>query len=127
MDTSLNLIYRGKTIDTTTTVKIKLSRINTTHQITFGAPPTLVNKHSCVFGNDLFISSGLLAKNENENSVKGSSVIDVYDLRKGQYRFSFYIPDYEGFKLKGFVVSGKKIIGIFDHYLVSYDLNAAYF
>ena len=127
MDTNLNLIYRGKTIDTTSVAKIKLGKINSENQVTFSAPPLMVNKYCSVTGDNLFINSTLRAKNENEKSAEGTSVIDVYDLKKGIYRFSFYISGYADYKLKSFRVFQHKFIGIFDHYLISYDLNPEYF
>lgn len=127
MDSSLNLLYRGKTIDTISHAKIKVAEIKSENAITLAAPPLMVNSGSCVSGNWLFVHSKLLAKNENKKIFDSSSVIDVYNLTDGSYKFSLYLLDHEGKKMKEFQVSGNKLIALYDHYILTYNLNPEYF
>lgn len=123
LDTNLNLVYRGRTIDTNAAAKIKTANIISDNSTTLSGPPLIVNRNSCVFEKSLYINSGLKANNENRSAFSHSSVIDVYDLAKGKYESSFYIPDYKGRKIKSFQVCNSKLIAVLDHYLLIYSLN----
>lgn len=126
-DSSLNLLYRGNTIDTVSKAKIKLAEIKSENSITVAAPPMMVNKKSCVSGNNLFVNSNLLAKNEDKKKFESSSVIDVYNLKDGKYQYSFYLPKYNKRKLREFQVLGDTLIALYDHYVLKYQLNPKYF
>jgi hypothetical protein len=127
MDTSLNLLYRGHTIDTTSHVKIKPGKISSANALTMAAPPLLVNKRSCVYGNRLFVHSGMIGKNEDSKVFNKSSVIDVYDLTDGEYVLSFYLDNYDRHKMKNLTVVGNKLIALYDHYMIVYTLSSKYF
>ena len=126
-DTNLNILYRGKTIDTITQAQIKVSEIESENKFTLSAPPLFVNKLSCTWKNWLFVNSALEAKNEMKNNFDVSSVIDVYDLRNGSYKFSFYIPDYGKKKIRAFAVNNNALIALYDNYIMTYNLNPHYF
>ncbi|GHN02270.1 hypothetical protein WSM22_37590 [Cytophagales bacterium WSM2-2] len=123
LDTSLNILYRGRTIDTTSHARIKVSEIESKNMITLSGPPMTVNKRSCVSGEYIFIHSGLLSNNEEKKTFDHCSVIDVYNLKNGEYRFSFYLPDYNKKKISGFRVFNKTLVAMYDHFLYSYQLN----
>lgn len=125
-DSSLNLIYRGNTIDTVSQAKIKVEEIKSDRSLTMAAPPIMVNKKSCVSGGQLFINSNLLAKNEKKEIFEQSSVIDVYDLKNGKYLHSFYLPKHNGMKMREFQVFDDLLIVLYDHYIVKYQLNPDY-
>jgi hypothetical protein len=125
-DTSLNLLYRGRTIDTNTVAKINLDtvKINNNQQtVIFKSPPLSVNKNSCLYDNRLFIQSLLPASNEDATLLREISAIDVYDLYKRKYRFSFYIPDFKGNKPRQFQVYGNGVAVLYDRYLAIFSLN----
>jgi hypothetical protein len=128
MDTSLNILRKGNTIDNTTKAQIAIAKIKSSASTTFASPPLMVNKHSSVSSNQLFVQSMLMAKNENPESLVSASVIDVYDLQTGKYRFSFYIHDYQGHeKLEEFTVIGDKLFAIFKTHLQIWHLRMKYF
>jgi hypothetical protein len=127
MDTSLNLIYRANTIDTTSRAKIEVVEIESEGATTLGSPPLMVNKKSCVSGGWLFVNSNLMANNEYEEKFNDASVIDVYSLADGSYRISFYLPNFENQKIKGFMVRGDRLIAVYAHYLLSYRMNTEFF
>lgn len=128
MDTSFSLIRRGNTIDTVSRAKIKVAKISSENAVTMNAPPLLVNKKGSISGSWLFINSNLLSKDENKENFEKASVIDVYNIKKNQYKFSFYLPDEHGKDLKSFVVTDNNlIIALHDQYIVTYDLNMTYF
>jgi len=126
-DTNLALVYRARTIDTTSYAKIKIVTINAGRTVTLATPSLVVNKRACTSNNLLFIHSGLMAKNEDKENFKQASVIDVYNLKKGKYRFSLYLFDYGNKKIGDFGICGNSIIALHDHHLVAYYLDPKIF
>ncbi|TKC08985.1 hypothetical protein [Pedobacter frigoris] len=127
VDKDLNLLYRGKTIDTTSIAKIKTRKRTVNGEISMASPPLTINKMSCVGGGYLFVNSALLANNENKKLFDSNNVIDVYNLVNGKYKLSFYLSSHSGEKMKEFRVHNKMLIVLYDHYLIRYKLNQAYF
>ena len=122
-DSSLNMLYRANTIDTVSQAKIKVAKIKSDNTFTMSAPPMTVNKKSSVSNGRLFINSNLLAKNEDKKAFESSSVIDVYDLKGGQYEMSFYIPKFNGYDIREFQVFDDLLIALYDHWVIKYQLN----
>jgi hypothetical protein len=56
-----------------------------------------------------------------------ASVIDVYNLNDGEYKFSFYLHDFDKKKMKNFRVFDDKLVLLYDHFIVTYDLTQKYF
>lgn len=127
MDTSLNLLYRGNTIDTTKTAHVTGTNIPSENSYTMESPPVTVNDKSCVANGLLFIKSPLLSRNEEEDLFKTQSVIDVYDLLDGTYKFSFYIRKANGKSFRDLIIVKNKLIVLYDHYLEIHELNSKYF
>lgn len=124
MDSSLNLLYKGNTIDTISKVKIKVGEFHSGANRTLSAPPFYVNKNSCVYDRWLFVHSALFSKNELKKTFNKASVIDVYDLVDGTYRISFYLFDYQDrYKVRDILVTKNKIFALFDHYILAYDFD----
>jgi hypothetical protein len=122
-DSNLKLVYRAKTLDTISNVHIKVSPINSLHEITMAAPPLLVNRKACASDKYLFVNSALNANNEAWQILKTMSIVDVYDLKNGQYKVSFYLPNFAGKKASDFKVCGNTLFAIYDHFIVVYHLN----
>ncbi|WP_316835503.1 hypothetical protein [Pedobacter nutrimenti] len=122
-DTNLKLMYAGKTIDTNTHAKIKVSYLRSSNQITLSAPPIYVNKQAAANNKFLFIVSGLKADNEKYSLLDEFSIIDVYAVSNGKYQFSFYLPNFNGKKLTDFRVDEQSLYALYDHYLYKYQLN----
>ncbi|WP_338356904.1 hypothetical protein [Yeosuana marina] len=127
IDTSLNLLHKGHTIDTNTIAKVKIASIESNHTKTISEPPVVINKNSYTYGNYLFVHSGLMAKNERKETFQETSVIDVYNIISDTYEFSIYIYPYRKQKLKRFIITDKYLMGIHNEYLVIYDLNPKWF
>jgi hypothetical protein len=123
MDTNMQIRYRGKTIDTVSTVKLRASGIPSQSSITMSSPPEFVNEQSCVSGNYLFIHSALAADNENMSVYNKCSCIDVYSLIDGSYILSFYLPDFHYKKIRDFQVYGNTLAALYDHYIYTYTLH----
>lgn len=123
MDTNLNVLYRGKTIDTISHAQIKVASNKAGNEITLATPPLMVNKKSCISGNWIFINSDLKANNEQRKVFDEFSVIDVYAAANGKYSFSFYLPRYAKQKMRDFRVFGKTLVAMHDRYVLTYQLN----
>lgn len=123
LDTNLNLLYQGKTIDTNSQAKIKLGRIKSENQITMAAPPLYVNKQATANEGYLLIRSVLKADNETDKMHETAAAIDVYAVKDGRYQFSFYLPDFNGEKLTDFKVYDKTLVALFGHYIYTFKLN----
>lgn len=85
--------------------------------------PLVVNKTAAIYQNSLFINSKIPGKNDNEKLRKQASVIDVYNIEDGSYRFSFPLYDINGRKMDSFKVYQNKIFLINENWMVQYDLN----
>lgn len=123
-DTSLNILRTANTIDTTTTARIAVSEVD--GKITMSKPPFLVNKGTCVDGANLFVNSNLVARNELADEAIDRSVIDVYNILDGSYRYSFYVPDQENVKMRSFRVQGNALFAVFQNTVIRYDLASDY-
>ncbi len=124
LDTNLNVLYKGNTIDTNSVAKIKIDTLLYEHKTQVkSSNAKFVNKRAAVYKDWLYIHSGLIADNESKEEFDTNSVIDVYSLKDLKYKFSFYLPDYQGEKLHDFKVHHKKIIAVQDHFLITYNFN----
>jgi len=122
-DTALDLVTRCKTLDTTSFAQIRTHKLASSDTYTLKAPPVLVNKNTCVWRKFLLIDSPALAENENKNTFRLSSVIDVYNLQTQTYAFSFHISEFNRSKFKSFGASGNTLIALFDHYFIAYNIT----
>lgn len=128
MDTSLQVLWRHNTIDTTTTAAISVAALGSDGTSTLSSPPRLVNYTSFSDNNLLYVNSKLLARNEHPDAHQTASVIDVYDIPTGTYRVSFYIHDYQGReKLRLFAVSGDKLFALHHNHLQVWELRSEIF
>lgn len=123
MDTALHLLYRGRTIDGTVRVQIRVAEIESDQTMALASPPRIVNKKSHSSGDWLFIHSTIRATNEDKSTFSKNEVVDVYDLRDGNYSGSFYVPKINGEKLRDLKVYGDLLVTIHGRYLTTFDLN----
>lgn len=124
MDTLLQILYKGQTIDTFSNTPIKVS-YETTHYsktITNGSPLHVINLESKAANGKLYIHSATPAKNESSKEFRSNAVIDMYRISDGHYLGSFYIPEYKGERLKDFEVGADKIIVLYNNYVAAYSI-----
>ena len=124
LDTRLNVLYQGNTIDTISHANIKIQRVPSENRTVLTSNPVKVNQYCTVYENWLYIRSGLLADNEPKGKFEQNSVIDVYSLKNQHYQFSFYLPDFKDEKMLEFKVFGNKILALYNHYLISYQFDS---
>ncbi|UPZ16225.1 MauE/DoxX family redox-associated membrane protein [Flavobacterium humidisoli] len=122
-DTSLKIDFRGNTIDTISHAKLSIVKVKSHHQRKFSKPPLFVNKSSTAYSNLLFVNSAIPGRYEEDQMWKEASIIDVYDLSKNGYLFSFCIYNIDGKKMKSFVVQNDKLYALIGNHIVRYFLD----
>lgn len=125
IDTNLQVLYTGKTIDTTNInpTVIEKTRYKDGDKIAPGSSRITVNETSCTGDGYLFVQSGLRADNELWSAFKQNGVIDVYSVADGKYTGSFYIPLKEGEKITSIFVKDKKLLVLYTGYVAQYRLQ----
>jgi hypothetical protein len=123
MDTGLNLLYRGRTIDTNSTAKIKVAIENGGRRTEFAAPPVQVNRLSALDGNRLLVASMVTADNDPKEVMEENAIIDVYDLATAKYVESFYLSKEGHRRLSDIWVYRGVLYAIIDAYLYTYKLG----
>src|SRR5690606_26084982 len=118
---ALQLDYRGNTIDTVDQLNLEVINIKTKTKL--ATPTLLVNKSAATYGNYLYVNSQLPGRYETSETWSKNSIIDVYDLVKDTYEFSFKIKDIGSDKLKMFLVENDHFIGLIGENLVIYKLH----
>tara|TARA_R110002020_G_scaffold376527_2_gene587629 strand:+ start:131 stop:1216 length:1086 start_codon:yes stop_codon:yes gene_type:complete len=124
---NLKLDYRGKTIDTISKAILEVTELESDHSRKLSSAPLLVNKRSAVDGHYLFVNSGILGRFEPEEMLKEAAIIDVYDITKNTYEFSFYLPNYKDEPVREFQISHNVLIALSGRYLIAYKLDTNYF
>lgn len=115
-DRKIQLIKKGKTIDTVHRAEIKVAALSSgDHQM--ASPPVVINKTSAVYGNLLFIKSKRIGRYEDKNMLKDTSILDVYNLNDGSYISSIYIYHVNDNEMTNFRVVANKIYTISGRYL----------
>lgn len=126
-DTLLNLDKEGHTIDTISRAQIKVVAIRSKKITTLAKQPIIVNKKTATYGKYLFVNAALIGKFEPETMWKMASIIDVYDIEKGTYAFSFYIYDKGDKKLSEFGVYGNLVISLTGKYLTIDKISSPFY
>ncbi|PKB18056.1 MauE/DoxX family redox-associated membrane protein [Flavobacterium sp. 5] len=119
-DENLNVQHRAHTIDTTSKAKLKVVKIKQSGDSKLAAPPYMVNRHTTITNNLLFVNSVLRGRYEDAAVWKNATVVDVYDITKQTYVLSFYVFDEEGFKMKNFFATRDALYVISGHFLLKY-------
>lgn len=126
-DDDLRLLKRARTIDTVQKAVIKIASQDSGRIRKLAEQPAVINKKACTSGRYLFIQSDRLGKYEPEEMLGDASIIDVYDLVKQTYEFSFYLYRHNGEEVRKFAVHGNLLIGLTQHYMVTYRLEKEHF
>lgn len=113
LDTNLNLIHSGNTIDTFSAYQAKaISKVSGSKKaFSFVSPPKLINLYSTVQDRKLYVLSLLRA--DNEANFEINSTIDVYDIKRKEYEGSIHIPKFDKQELHKFKIYKDHIICLF--------------
>jgi hypothetical protein len=122
-DTTLTLLYRRNTIDTTSRARISVSSHDGYR--TLSSPPHVVNRLATTYQGKLFVNSNLIADNEQPNEFSRMDVIDVYSLSTGDYGFSFYLPQLSGNRFTRFTLYEGTLYALYTDALVTYPFDSS--
>lgn len=122
-DTALHLMDRGTTIDTTSQAKLKVVQIKKSGDTKLATPPHTVNLRSTIVKQLLFNQSGLRGRYESKKNWNYASIIDVYDITKSTYLFSFYIYHENEMKMTELIATEKALYVIIGHQIVKYTFG----
>jgi hypothetical protein len=122
LDTNLNLIKKIKTIDINSNSLTKAEEVKSKGLITNLTPKRLLNRSSATNKGYLFNNSKVKGDNETAVTLGHNSVIDVYDIKSGLFKGSFYIPTYKNEKISNFRIIDNTIVGLYKSYLIHYKL-----
>jgi hypothetical protein len=123
IDTNLNLIKKIKTIDPIDSAKFTIDTLRSSNVVTFSSPPLFVNPGSSLWGQYIFIQSKVMGKGEDEVLFTNSTVIDIYDLQKGTYLYSLYLPNLNHVPIRQFRVIDGYIFTMHDHSITRYEVK----
>lgn len=123
-DNKLDNRYVGKTIDTVSQVPLVFSYLSSKSEKKLAKQPFVINKYSTSENKYLFIKSDRLGKYESEEISKQASIIDVYDLEKQTYEFSFYLYHYKNEEVMSFKIYNNLLIGLTKNYLIKTELKS---
>lgn len=123
VDSKLKIDFRGNTIDTISRAQLSVRKIRSKNQRKFDKPPLFVNKSSAVYRNLLFVNSAIPGRYEQDNIWKAASIIDVYDISRNSYLFSFCIYNIGGKKAKSFFVYDNKLYALIGTHIIGYNLD----
>ncbi|MFY0252896.1 hypothetical protein ACDQ55_02975 [Chitinophaga sp. 30R24] len=124
LDSCLESLYTGHTIDTNTIAKIQVATITEQNKRMFKAPAVHVNRTAYAYNDRLYIISALLADNEPRNESKKHNVMDVYSLSSGIYLYSSYIPKIDHKNTEAILITGNTLYAIAENHLSQYKMNA---
>jgi hypothetical protein len=126
-DTKLTKETYGKTIDTISKVQLKVVTNSRTNEKKLAKPPVYVNQKSFVYKNYLYVKSNRLGKFKSTTLINQASIIDVYNISKNSYEFSFYLQDDKGKKVKDFAINGNHLLSINGSTVLIYKLKPSFF
>jgi hypothetical protein len=122
LDTNMNYLYTGKTVDTNSVAKIKLATTHDGKLITHAKPPLYVNKMGYSFGKWLYIISDLASDEETKSQFKKHTVIDVYAIKNGSYYHSISVPNQGKSRISDFAITKGLLFAINNNYLTAYKI-----
>ncbi|CAM3578398.1 MauE/DoxX family redox-associated membrane protein [Flavobacterium psychrophilum] len=120
-------VYNEKTIDTVSQVSMEFAYLKSNSEKKFAKQPPMIQKYATTSGKYLFVKSDRLGKYESEVMLTQASIIDVYDLEKQTYEFSFYLYHYKNEEVKLFKIYGSQLFGLTKNYLITCKLKTNYF
>lgn len=122
-DGHLQLRYRGNTIDTTRTARIKPVYIKEKRQRKLSSADPPVNRLSTLNHHYLFIVSTLLGRYEPREMWDSASIVDLYDISSKSYLSSIYVYDEGSSKMKDMISAGNNLYVLAGKKLQRYELD----
>lgn len=126
LDTNLNLIYSGKTLGSENASGSNAMALSSTGALTSASPKRVINNASYTVNGLLFNHSRVVSKSEMGNNRNSGNTIDIYDIKTGEYKESFYIPYIKGQTINKFKIFENILIVLYRDYIATYQLSYKY-
>nr|WP_235004572.1 DoxX family protein [Aequorivita antarctica] len=123
VDENLELIYQGKTIDTVNQVSLDITNLKRSGKKKLNPNTITINNNAATDKNLLFIQTDRLGKFESNRILEEAEIIDVYDIDKKTYVFSFYLYRPSNLHMRSFMVRDLKLYALMGSKLISYKLD----
>ncbi|TRZ46096.1 hypothetical protein [Robertkochia solimangrovi] len=125
MNTDLQLLGTGHTIDNIQNVRIAVGSYKRNNQVktTLSSPNKVVNVRGQVSRNNLFVQSAIRASNEMPRTFQNNTVVDIYSLQSNTYLYSFYIPEYKDQNVRDFIIIADYLVVLYEDHLIRYSMN----
>jgi hypothetical protein len=121
IDSNMNLVFTKHTIDNSKSFPIR-STVNK-NVLTSSTPKRLVNNESEVYGGYLFNYSVIKGENETIKTFNNNSTLDLYEIKTGAYKGSFYVPRFKDERMQRFSVIDNRIIAFYKSHVVVYNFS----
>jgi hypothetical protein len=124
MDTNLNKVYEVTTVNykSKTIATAGYAESNDSRVITNIGPKRVLNEVSLIDCGTLYIKSTARCKTQDEITFKTNSTIDMYDVKDGQYKGTFYIPNHNDEEVLQFTIIGRKVLALYKTNIVLYEI-----
>lgn len=125
LDSNLNIIKTGATIDTFSHYTIRSNKYqNNGKEIINNAGPTrFVNRASCVSNGILYIYSEVRANNEAIEEFYTNKRIDLYDMSDLQYKGSYRLKGVQQNKIRNILAAGDHLVLLFANQVRVYNIG----
>lgn len=120
-------IEKMKTIDSSKVSMPKIFKSNNQNTYKIIEKPFVLQNTAATYGSYLFVKSERIGLFEPKEMLSQACIIDVYNIENKHYLFSFYLYDFKKERIKSFLVSEDKLIGITNKYLVFYEIDTSLF
>ena len=120
LDSNIQLVYKGQTIDTNRYAKLKIGKIEREDKTILLTPPPIVNQEACANERYLVVYSDLMADNETSSIFSRHSTIDLYSLSNGQYVGSIYLETPSHKKISSMAIFHQHLVILQDDLLSDY-------
>lgn len=123
LDSSLNIVKTGTTIDTFAnyTIRSNKYRNNGIDIINNAGPTRFVNRASCVSDGTLYVYSEVRANNEAIEDFFGNKRIDLYDMSDLRYKGSYRLKGIEEDKIRNILAMRDRLVLLFADRVLVYN------
>lgn len=125
LDTSMNIVKTGSTIDTFNhyTIKSSILKNGNSSIVTNGGPVRYINKGISTNEGKLFVYSDVRADNETKYQFIDGNVIDVYSMSDLKYIGSYRFATFNKERIRRFKIRGGMLYMYFPDRLEIYNLS----
>lgn len=121
INTRTNKLNHFKTLDNTQVVDgVKMAKDSS---FSINKPLLTINNYAHIEGENLYVVSNVLTKNDNFLKYRKFVTIDVYNHKNGNYLYSFHLPNNKKQKPLDFIIKNNKLYLVFEKKIKIYEIT----